>query len=273
MTDKNRQPAQPISAPWPITDAWCRPGPYAARRPGSPYSMADLVAEHARYGIRRRVCLHAESREGIVEEGNAEMSRLAAEHPCTAVIWTALPPLRFGADPVGALMVRARAAGVGMFAMFPTTFLHHLRPWANGELYAAMAEARLPLALDLGEANLFDTIYEIASAHPALPLVLWGVMYTHERLLIPLMDLCPNVHLGLAPRFVSCDGIENFTGRYGARRVIYGSGWPGQAPGPLIAHVAYAEVDDQVKGLILGGSVRELLQNVAWPVHGLEVQS
>ena len=86
----------PMAHPhYPIIDALCYVGPYSLRRPGTPYTMADLSQEHARYGIKRRLCLHNESRLGVAEEGNQEMCRLAAAHPGTGVIWTVLPPCRF----------------------------------------------------------------------------------------------------------------------------------------------------------------------------------
>ena len=253
----------------PIIDAYCCVGPYSKRQLVTPFKTQDLLQEHARYGIQHRLCLHAESREGVAQEGNQEMSRLAGKHPGTGVIWTALPSRRFRAEPVDTLMARAQEAGVAMFAMFPERQNHFLAPWANGELYASMEEARLPLLLETGHGEL-DHTYTLAQAHPRMPIVFWNVSYMHVRRIVALMDLCPNVHVGLAPNFVPNDGIEMFTERYGSGRLIFGSHWPHQSPGSLIGYVTYADVGDDIKRAVFGGNVAQLLHQVFWPVQGFE---
>lgn len=251
-----------------VIDGLCVVGPYRVRPPGTDYDLDSLLSEHRRFGIGARLSLHAESRDGVPAEGNAEMSRLAKAAPGTATIWTALPPRRFDGESAERLLEDAQAAGVAMLAMFPVTNGHHLAPWANGDLYATMAEARLPLVLDAGQAD-YTAIQAIATAYPRLPIVVWNANYMDERLHVPLLDTCPNVHIGLATIFIPTGGIERYTARYGPGRLVFGSNWPAQSPGPLLTYVLYAEVDQDAKAAILGGTISRLAADVAWPVAGL----
>jgi predicted TIM-barrel fold metal-dependent hydrolase len=259
-----------------IIDALTVVGPWRDRPPGRPYGFDDLLREHERFGITRRLTLHAESRDGVPDNGNTEMTRLTVLRTDTAPIWTVLPPRRFGGPAVDVLLGDAQAAGVAMFALFPETHGHHLAPWANGDLYGAMESARLPLLLDVGNAmgsearRRYEEIHAVASAHPRLPIVLWNAFYMDERLQVPLLDDCPNVHVGIATVFIPTWGIEQHTARYGPGRLIFGSNWPQQSPGPLLTYVRYAEVDDRARQAILGGTVRSLAADVRWPVHGFE---
>lgn len=246
-----------------IFDALCYPGPFTLRLPDQPYSMDDLLAEHERYGITHRLCLHAESRDGTPEEGNQEMIRLADGSPGTEAAWTVLPTHRFHGEKVDSLMARAQSERVAMFAMFPETQLHLMTPWADNELFKAMASVRLPLMLDIRQTN-YDAVFKIASAYSSMPVVLWHVLYSCERFVIPLMDLCDNVFVGLGERFIPSRGIEEFSARYGPHRLIFGSTWPVQSPGPLISYVMYAEVDRSVKQAILSDNITRLLSDVAW---------
>ena len=255
---------------YPIIDAYCSPGPYAKRPPDEAYSMAHLLKEHQRYGIKQRFCLFAEARDAGVEVGNRHMTHLAEQNGGTGIIWVALPPQRFYAETPEALMERAQAAGVAMFAMFPVTQGHHLAPWANGAIYAAMQQARLPLALDASQLE-YPMVYEIARAYPELPIILWNVKYRQERLIIPILDACRNVHIGLGRNFIPNDGVEQFSARYGPGRLIFGSTWPIQSPGPLISYVMYSDVEPDIKRAILSENLRRLLGNVAWKVRALEV--
>jgi hypothetical protein len=81
--------------------------------------------------------------------------------------------------------------------------------------------------------------------------VLWNAFYMDERLQVPLLDDCPNVHVGIATVFIPTWGIEQYTARYGPGRLIFGSNWPQQSPGPLLTYVLYAEVDDPRRQAIL----------------------
>ena len=271
-TARRAEPAAQIRPPDPVdstvVDAWSFVGPYRSRQPGTPYEMEDLLEEHTRFGITSRLCLHAEARDGVPDEGNFALGRMAVVAPGTGLIWTVLPPARFNGTPTKKLLADADTAGVGMFALFPKTHAHPSAPWANRELYAAMEDARLPLALDVEQTG-YDEVHAIATAHRKLPILLWGAWYVDERLLIPLLDQCSNVRIGLAGDrrvFNPTWGIEQFTGRYGPGRLIYGSGWPRQSPGPALSYVRYAAIRPHLQDAILGDAVRELLTAVRWRV-------
>jgi predicted TIM-barrel fold metal-dependent hydrolase len=257
-----------------IVDALTVIGPWRDRPPGVAYDFEDLLNEHATYGITRRLTLHAEARDGVPDEGNNALTRTTFLRDDTGMIWTVLPPRHFGGRKAEAIVGDAQTAGVGMFALFPDTHGHHIAPWANRELYMAMEAARLPLLLDLGNAQgadarrRYEEIQAVASAHPRLPIVAWNAFYMDERLLIPLLDSAPNVHLGLATLFIPTFGVEQFTQRYGPGRLIFGSNWPRQSPGPLLTYVLYADVNDRVKADILGFNIRRLVEAVRWRVRG-----
>ena len=217
------------SGPFEIIDALTVVGPWRDRHPDQAYGFDDLLAEHARYGISRRLTLHAEARDGVPDEGNAAIIRLAVLRDDTAPIWTALPPRRFGGQSAEHLLADAQSAGVAMLALFPETHGHHVAPWANRDLYGAMESVRLPLMLDLANAQganaraRYEEAHAVATAHPGLPIVLWNAFYMDERLQVPLLDACPNVRIGIATVFIPTWGIEQYTARYGPDRLIFGS--------------------------------------------------
>ena len=109
------------------------------------------------------------------------------------------------------------------------------------------------MSLDLGTRRAptrapYDEVHAIATAHPRLPIVLWNAFYMDERLQVPLLDACPNVRVGLATVFIPTFGIEQYTARFGPDRLIFGSNWPRQSPGPLLTYVLYADVTGAGEG-------------------------
>jgi hypothetical protein len=274
MTSEVPGPSAAPTRRFDIVDALAVVGPWRDRPPGTPYAFEALVDEHERFGIQKRLILHAEARDGVPEEGNTALTRTTILRDDTGTIWTALPPRRFGAPKLERFMADAHNAGVAAFALFPDTHGHHLAPWANRDLYMAMEAVRLPLMLDMGNAQgpdarrRYEEIQAIASAHTQLQIVVWNSFYMDERLHVPLLDLCRNVHIGIATVFIPTWGVEQYTQRYGPGRLIFGSNWPRQSPGPLLTYVAYAELGDRAKNDILGGNIRRLVEAVRWPVRG-----
>lgn len=257
-----------------VVDALAVVGPYRDRPPGTPYTFEDLLDEHARFGIHQRLVLHAEARDGVATLGNENLQRQTFLREDTGMIWTALPGRRLGAPPVDRFLGDAQSAGVAMLALFPETHGHHLAPWANEDLYRAMEAVRLPLLLDLGNAQgiearrRYEEVHAVATAHPGLPIVLWNAFSMDERLQVPLLDVCRNVRAGIATAFIPTFGIEQYSARYGPDRLIFGSNWPRQSPGPLLTYVLYADVHDRVKHAILGDTIRALVADVRWAVRG-----
>ncbi len=56
-------------------------------------------------------------------------------------------------------------------------------------------------------------------------------------------------------------GIEEICRRFGARRLLFGTGLPFTEAGPSIAQITYAEISDADKRSIAGDNLRKLL---AW---------
>ena len=59
-------------------------------------------------------------------------------------------------------------------------------------------------------------------------------------------------------------GIEEICRRFGAHRLLFGTGLPFTEAGPSIAQITYADVSDDDKRRIAGDNLRELLE---WREH------
>ena len=78
----------------------------------------------------------------------------------------------------------------------------------------------------------------------------------------PLLAQCPELRVCLAPRCITPLGIERFVARFGAARLLFGSGLPESSPGGLIGYVMYSDISDDDKAAILAGNVETLLREV-----------
>jgi predicted TIM-barrel fold metal-dependent hydrolase len=82
-----------------------------------------------------------------------------------------------------------------------------------------------------------------------------------SRSLYPLLDACANLYLELS-RYTAFRTVDGICERFGARRLIYGSGLPLVAPGVAMTTVTHALIGEEDKALIAAGNLRRLIGEV-----------
>lgn len=115
----------------------------------------------------------------------------------------------------------------------------------------------IPLFLDMDQTN-WEEVATILQRRSNLNLVLLRTSYRIDRVIYPLFERYENLRIEAATYQVNY-GIEEVCRRFGARRLLFGTGLPVTEAGPSIAQIAYAEISDEDKALIAGGNLWELL--------------
>jgi predicted TIM-barrel fold metal-dependent hydrolase len=158
-----------------------------------------------------------------------------------------------------------RHEGVLLARMFPSTAsLDHrfaVREWCVGPILSALEQAGIPLLLDYGLFRRgeppWDDIVEVCEHHPDLAVVLIDVQGRNNRTLYALLDrfeqLCIqtggfNVHRG----------IEDLCRRFGAERLVFGSGFPNAGMGAARFDLERALISDAERAAIASGNWRRL---------------
>jgi predicted TIM-barrel fold metal-dependent hydrolase len=79
------------------------------------------------------------------------------------------------------------------------------------------------------------------------------VRVNEARLMYPLLEKRPNVFFDLS-RFADYGIVEEIVAKFGAGRLLFGSGMPFLNPGAAITYVCYAEIAEKDKRMILSGN-------------------
>jgi len=231
---------------------------------------ADLLMEMDRLGIAGGMTYHVLAHEHAPAVGNAELLRELAGHDRLSPVWVVMPAHTAELPPSRELIAQMLAAGVRMARMFPSSVMDghrfSLSEWCSGDLLSALAEVRMPLAVDFtlfrrGEPP-WDDIYSICEHHPRLPLILIDIQGRNNRTLYALLERFDNLYIQTAG-FNVHDGLEDVTRRFGAHRLLYGSGYPVQSMGAARLHLGRALVGEEQKAAIASGNLLRLLDDVA----------
>lgn len=238
-------------------------GPLARRPPGAPEDAAALRRLLDEYGIDRALVTHTLAKWHDPSEGNARLMREIAGDARLVGCWVVLPATTGEVPPERDQVARLLDSGARAARLCPAAHRLSLEPWEVEGLLGALEERRVPLLLDCdvrhwSEARPWRFVEWAGRAYPRLPLVLVREPQANLRTLLPLLERCP--HLALeASYFQVHDGIALVAERWGAHRLVFGTGLPEWDPGLAVTGLTYAGLDRQTLLSVAHGTLERLL--------------
>jgi hypothetical protein len=250
-----------------LFDANCWLGPSNLSVATAPVTVFELLDEMKRVGIAEALVCHASAAGYSPTLGNQKLVRelqaMPRLHPC----WVVMPCHTGEVEPPCRLVPNLIAAGVRAVRMLPRLHRFSLSAWSVDELLAELEEHRVPLFLDFGRLHWseevvdYDQTVRICSAFRNLPLVLVREGIGSTRYIYPILEKFANFFLELSYYQVA-GGIADICRRFGAHRLLFGSGLTDYAAGPPVAMLQFADILNDEKKSIGGDNLRRLLDGV-----------
>lgn len=249
-----------------ILDCFCGVGEWATKDPILPSRPDEMLKLMDHFGIDRALVYHNQLKfAGWVPEANRQIVEICRQHP------RFIPAFAMGlhaqdegpsvADYFEALKA---AGGKAVWLRLPATPYRLARSygsWLIGDWLRACSAKRIPVFFHAedDDPTLFHTL---CSEFPELRLILTGISYGGDNYLYPLLHQHRQLRVCLGHMYIPQGNPGRFLKHFKAERLLFGSGLPEFSPGGLIAHVQYAEIAEADKARILGGNLRELMQEV-----------
>lgn len=226
-----------------------------------PYTTEQLLSRMKELKIERALVWHNTSVEANLRLGNNNALEESGKHPELLPVWCIVAA---GADEIGKpadFVSNMLSAGVCATIMFPRQHHFSFADWCLGDVLSALDDARVPLLLKHSEVSL-DELAATLPGHPHLPVICTGMGYRENRRIYPLMEMCPNLYMDISPPYSVHSGIEDICRRFGAERLVFGTGWPVAEAGVAVSMLMYASISDEEKQLIGAGNIERLLSEV-----------
>jgi hypothetical protein len=241
-------------------DCNCMIGKRADRRQGEPWSLEELLADMNTCGISDALVSHALSRDYDPVAGNHEISRLLTGTPALHGCWAILPPSS-GEIPVPDVFLREMLAkGIVAAIGYPRAHNYSLSGWSVGPLLSALENHRMPLLLPFGQIS-WEEIERLCGEHLNLPVIVTGLNYRQLRFLLPLWEKYRNLFVDLS-WFSIHDGLAYLAERGLLRQVLFGTNYPLYEPGAAVTMVTYANLKDEDRRMVAGGTLREIVRAI-----------
>jgi len=231
-------------------------GRYGSPIPESYFTGKELLDHLAPMGISRALVFHALSKELHPAEGNPAVLEEVKGQPLTPC-WVAMPHHTDEAPAPGEFVQRMREDGVKAVRLFPNLHAYSLSDWCAGELLEELVQNRVPVFMEVSQAS-YDAIASVLKSHPDLRLTLLQTSYRCDRYLFPLMERYQHLSIETGGYVVS-GGIEEICKRFGASRLVFGTGAPFFEPGAAVSPITYADISDTDKQVIAARNLERLL--------------
>lgn len=231
------------------------------KRETTPITKDEMLSKFDRYGIDSALMRYEYASTGNARMGNLELCEVIKSDARLFPVWYAIPH-HTGEFPAPAELVHLmKENDVKMISLPAGNWT--VAEWSCGELFAMLSEHKIPLLLPLSRAGDFNVVYNILKEHKELRVILTGVGYTTMRDVYPLLSMFPNLYISTSI-YRGFAGIEDTVERFGANRLIFGSGMPNVSGASSVALLTYARISDEDKALIGSGNIKRLLSEVTF---------
>ncbi len=221
------------------------------------FEPSELISRLAECGIRRALVFHALAKELHPAEGNTALTRSIRDFPNLSACWVAMPHHTGEMPPPEVFISEMQKAGARAVRLFPIVHNYQLSDWCAGEMLSAFEDRRVPVFIEAGQTN-YDQLANVLKSHPNLRIIVTQTSYRCDRQIYPLMEKFEHFKVETSS-YLAAGGIEAICRRFGATRLVFGTGAPYTEPGAAVASITFADIAHEEKQAIASDNLERLL--------------
>ena len=233
-------------------------GMRAVIHPGSFYKTGDLLKKMEHNGITDALVYHTLAASYRPCDGNEILMKEIENIPNLHPAWVIMPHHTGEFPEPYVLYDSMKKNNVRAVRMFPSAQGYSMSEWNAGGLLSMLEECGVPLLIHQSDIS-WDTINTMLTNHPKLKFILSLVIFTCGRNIYPLLNKHKNLFIETIG-FKIYEGIEDVCKKFGAERLIFGSGTPLYSGGGAVGMIMYADITEREKRMIASGNLISLTE-------------
>lgn len=224
------------------------------------YRVEDLVKRMDYVGINKALVYHSLAQLYDPMSGNKILMEEIKQYNQLYGCWVLVPPFTPEIGTVDEIMAKMKENNIQAIRLCPKEHGFKLTPWNTGELLTALEQKRVPVFIDGDQVEL-GNIQSLCETYPQLPVVLTRSGYRGVRMLYALLAQYENFYLEISS-FLLYRGLEEVVEKFGAQRILFGTGMPIQDPAGAVTKLRYADITEEAKEMIAHRNLERLLGQV-----------
>jgi predicted TIM-barrel fold metal-dependent hydrolase len=225
-------------------------------------TVPKLLSAMDRVGVTQALVWHIAQHDATPHVGNQLLMQAIDAQPRLWGCWAMLPNQAREFSPPYQLFREMREARVKAIRVFPNDHKFLINGVTMGPLLDAMVSERIPLFISVKRGMTWRDLYALLNEFPELICVIcdhgcWG----EDRRFRPLLERYPYVYVDTS-QYLLDGGIEALVADYGARRILFGSGFPESYFGGMMMALKHAEIPSVAKAAIAHDNLSQILAEV-----------
>lgn len=230
------------------------------KRENMPTTKEEMLSKFDRYGIDYALMRYEFANNGFIKDGDLELCDAIKDDERLFPMWYVMPHYTGEFPDPKELVSLMKENNVKACAIQGGSWT--VGEFSCGELFDVLGKHKIPLLVPISRIpNGYTGLYEMLKNHSDLRVILTGVGYTSLRDIYPLLSMFPNLYISTST-YKAYEGIEDTVERFGAERLIFGSGMPDLSGAASVALITYARINDEDKQKIASGNIKKLLSEV-----------
>ncbi|MDO8685077.1 MAG: amidohydrolase family protein [Clostridiales bacterium] len=222
--------------------------------------VAGLQKELDRAGVKKALVWRNEHSNSSIITANEMLANDLKGNDNLCGLWGIIPS-HSGEMPYPEEMVKLMKANriVG-WRLFPQNAWFIVKTFVLRDWLDAAVKYKIPIFVDTLHGTSLESLADLLKDFPELTVVLaFNNIGPADRLFRPFVSEYPNVYIDMT--YYSADGgIEAFVKKYGAGRLLYGSGFPNSYFGSNMLMIRHAEITEDEKRAIAGGNLCRIIE-------------
>lgn len=225
-------------------------------------SPAELLRAADCAGIDKAMVWHIAQHDMFPENGNKLICDFVEGQDRLIPCWTGLPSITAENDP-DTLFSRMKSAGVFALRLFPDHHRYLLNGVTLGDMAQELFTRKIPVILSLENGASWPDIFQLLKDLPNLTCILMDIgVWGQDRHTWPLLEAYPNVYIETSLLSLEAGGLECGVKKFGAKRFIFGSGYPGKYMEAPLLDLLHCDIPDSDRELIAAGNFLKIQSEV-----------
>jgi len=213
-------------------------------------------------GIEKALIWHIAQHDLSPVEGNRLLSGLITGQKRLYGCWTILPP-QTGEVITLDFFDRMKKERIAALRAFPDIHRFMLNRVVFGSFLDEAGERKIPLLLSLKKGISWQGVYGLLKDFPDLTCVLCDIgIWGADRYTWPLLENYGNIYLETSLLALGYGQLEATVRKFGAERIIFGSGFPERYPESSICEVLHADISEAARRKIARENMENLIAGI-----------
>jgi len=230
---------------------------------GISVSIEELLKKMKELNIKKAIVYNVIQRDVYPDYGNEILVKEISNKEELYGILTVLP---FQTDEIKKDMFKnLKQKKIVGFNFFPKKHNFILNKITFGDFLSELEHKRFPVFFDLSSGLDYKEINSILSDFPDLTCILTNIgIWNTDRYTWPLVEKFENVYIESSLLSLQEGGIEETVKKYGAERIVFGSGFPERYFEASILQLVHSEISEKDKEKIAHKNIERIIERIKY---------